>query len=866
MRRSIIVSVAVSIILATAVAAADPTVVDISYSHRQIPSGSVPDTTMVEASIIARFEANNPIDLAVPDSTLIRIDSRTFEHVFTWNWIGAKAVDFVDAQGATISVVAWPQPVYPFDPPLHDMPVMHIRTDSTGLWDPDVGIYVWGYHDNFLQHGEEWERAGVFEFYTAQGQPVLTDAFGLRINGNWSRHTNQKSLRLYFDGYGSSNEIDHDFFGEGPTGFRRLILRTASFPVYCLNSNLLEGAFMDLGHLGSRQTPVVLFLNDEYWGFYTLRERWDSKFIEDTHELANDDYVLIRDGEARHGDPSGWWAFLDSFASVDDPTSRAWYQTVEQTLDLQTYIDWQILTIFATCRDNGGAQNLVILKIGDGPWRYHMWDHDSAFPLINVNADFFRFFAAGSQDEFEEFYPPSYSVSTYESRRRWFRMLNTLMQNSLFKARFRARADELLSGLLAEHAMNARLDALVAAQSPEIPRHFERWTGYGVGGYVLHENRIRQFLSERHLVIGNQLDSFLAHFRVPVELSRFEATIGGGAVTIAWRTEAEADNRGFVLHRSVGAPDAMVPIASYLTHPELVGQEDTDSPTQYVFTDLTADLEDANYYQLHHVDWNGQVTVHNWIELAANVSWRELVINEFMARNDSTVADEMGQFEDWVEIYNTGTETAQLGGLFLTDNLANTTRWVFPDTSLAAGEHLLIWCDDDPQDGPLHATFKLAAGGEEIGLFARLTDGNVMIDSYVFGPQSTDISEGRQTDGADHWVFFTTPTPGAANAVSLDSPPAPADVLQLGPSYPNPFNPGTNIEFLLPAATVVHLQIFDVRGRLVASLIDGALAAGRHAVRWDGRDQRGQDVASGAYLVRLTSGREVRSQRIMLLR
>lgn len=866
MRPSIIVPLVIPILMAASVAVADPTVVDITYSHRQIPSGSVPDTTMVEASIIARFVANNPIELVVPDSTMIRVDGQTFEHVFLWNWISAKTVDFVDDHGATITAVAWPQPVHPLDPSLHDLPVMHIRTDSTGLWDPDVGIYVWGYHDNFLQHGEEWERAGTLEFYPAQAQPAFTEEVGIRINGNWSRRNNQKSLRLYFDGYGSSNEVDHDFFGAGPTGFRRLILRTAAYPVYCLNSNLLESAYMDLGHLGSRQTPMVLFLNEEYWGFYTLRERWDSKFVEDTHGLASDDYVLIRDGEARHGDPAGWWTFLDSFASVDDPTSHAWFQMVEQTLDLQTYIDWQLLNIFAACRDNGGAQNLVILKIGDGPWRYHMWDQDSAFPLINVNADFFRFFAAGSQEEFEEFYPPSYSVSSYESRRRWFRMLNTLMQNSVFKARLSARADELLEGLLSESAMSERLDALVAVQSPEIPRHFERWTGYGVGGYVHHGNLIRQFLSERHLVINNQKDSFLAHFRVPVELSRFEATIGGGDVTIAWRTEAETDNLGFILHRSIGTPESMVPIASYLTHPELVGQEDSDTPTQYVFTDMTAELDDANYYQLHHVGGDGQVMVHNWIELAAGVSWRELVINEFMASNASTVADEMGEFEDWVEIFNAGSETAQLGGLFLTDNLANTTRWAFPDTSLAAGGHLLVWCDDDPQDGPLHATFKLAAGGEEIGLFARLADGNVMIDSYVFGPQTTDVSEGRQIDGADHWVFFTTPTPGAANAVSLESPPAPMPALQLGPSYPNPFNPRMNIDLLLPGAAVVRLQIFDVRGRLVVVLIDGMLAAGRHAVRWDGRDQRGQDVASGTYLVRLTSGSEVRSQRIMLLR
>jgi hypothetical protein len=858
--------IAFFVLLTAAVARADPTVIDITYSHRQIPTGSIPDTTIVEASIIARFSATNPIEPAVPDPTMIRVDSSTFQYIFEWNWNGPKAVDFVDDQGETISVVAWPQPVYQFDPALHVMPVMHIHTDSTSLWDPEIGIYVWGNYNNFLQSGEEWERAGTLEYYDVQNNHIFTEEIGIRINGNWSRRNNQKSLRLYFDDYGSSNEVDYDFFGEGPTCFRRLILRTCAYPVYCLNSNILESAFMDLGHLGSRMKPTVLFLNDEYWGFYTLRERWDSKFIEDTHRLADDDYILIRDGEALHGDASGWWTFLDSFAGVADPTCHEWYTGVEQTLDLQTYIDWQILNIFSAARDNGGAQNLVILKIGTGKWRYHMWDQDSAFPYPNVSADFFRFFACGSLAEFNEFYPPSYSDPNYESRRRWFRMLNTLMHNSVFKERFSSRVDELLAGVLSAGAMHDRVDAHVAWQVPELARQFERWTGYGVSGYHTHANRIKQFVTERHQVIGQQKQLFMEHFRVPVELSRFQALVAGGAVSVSWRTEAETGNRGFVLYRSIGTPDQMAAIASYDTHPELVGQLDSDCPTEYMFLDSTAPLEEINYFQLHHVDLDDQVTVHNWIVSAVENGWRMLVINEFMASNSSTVADERGQFEDWVEIYNAGTERVQLGGLFLTDNLANATKWAFPETTLAGGVHLLVWCDDDPDDGPLHATFKLSASGEEIGLYSRLVDGNVMIDRYIFAPQTTDVSEGRQTDGSDTWVFFAEPTPGAANASPLGLPPIAASTPRFGPNYPNPFNPGTRFEFHLPAADRVQLQIYDVRGRLVGTVVDGVLAAGSHTADWDGRDRMGNAAASGTYFARLVVDREPFVRRIMLLK
>lgn len=70
-------------------------------------------------------------------------------------------------------------------------------------------------------------------------------------------------------------------------------------------------------------------------------------------------------------------------------------------------------------------------------------------------------------------------------------------------------------------------------------------------------------------------------------------------------------------------------------------------------------------------------------------------------------------------------------------------------------------------------------------------------------------------------------------------------------NHPNPFNPATEIHFVLPAGGHAELRIYDVAGRRVRDLSAGALAAGSHAVRWDGRDERGHNVTSGVYLVRL---------------
>jgi hypothetical protein len=141
-----------------------------------------------------------------------------------------------------------------------------------------------------------------------------------------------------------------------------------------------------------------------------------------------------------------------------------------------------------------------------------------------------------------------------------------------------------------------------------------------------------------------------------------------------------------------------------------------------------------------------------------------IVINEFLALNNSVNQDEAGEYEDWLELHNTGTTTQTLNGLYLTDDSGNLRKWPLPaNISLPPGGYLLIWCDEDPEQGSLHASFKLGGGGEEIVLVADDTHANVPIDWIIFGPQMPDISFGRQPDGAATWTTFTTPTPGGGN-------------------------------------------------------------------------------------------------------
>jgi len=93
-----------------------------------------------------------------------------------------------------------------------------------------------------------------------------------------------------------------------------------------------------------------------------------------------------------------------------------------------------------------------------------------------------------------------------------------------------------------------------------------------------------------------------------------------------------------------------------------------------------------------------------------------------------------------------------------------------------------------------------------------------------------------------------------------------AKTLQLRQNYPNPFNPTTNINFVIPNSDLVRLTVFDLRGREVNVLVNQTLSAGEHSVIWNGMDRAGTLVSSGVYLIRLESGRNVSTNKMLLLR
>lgn len=191
-----------------------------------------------------------------------------------------------------------------------------------------------------------------------------------------------------------------------------------------------------------------------------------------------------------------------------------------------------------------------------------------------------------------------------------------------------------------------------------------------------------------------------------------------------------------------------------------------------------------------------------------------LVINEFMAENNTTIADEYGEYDDWIEIYNPGNDPVFLGDKYLTDDLNVPGKWQMPAITLDPDNYILIWADGEVAEGTHHANFNLSKDGEQLGIFAYTDQEYSPVDILTFGQQSADTSTGRYPNGTGITQCLTVPTPGASNAQPIAVPEM--ENIPRWKVFPNPFR---DILYLqgenLQGDTQVNLVILDIAGRVV---------------------------------------------------
>ncbi|MCP9766887.1 spore coat protein CotH [Lacihabitans sp. LS3-19] len=168
------------------------------------------------------------------------------------------------------------------------------------------------------------------------------------------------------------------------------------------------------------------------------------------------------------------------------------------------------------------------------------------------------------------------------------------------------------------------------------------------------------------------------------------------------------------------------------------------------------------------------------ILLLPKLAYNQIYINEVMALNTSTIVDNTGNYNDWIEIYNAGPSDVDLANYFISDLGTNLTKFHLTSVPnqlvVPSQDFLLIWASGNTSSGYNHTDFSLSSTNGE-AVYLTMPDGVTLVSSLVFPPQRENVSYGRLTDGANTIKFFYPSSPNNSNntATSYDgflSPPS----------------------------------------------------------------------------------------------
>lgn len=228
----------------------------------------------------------------------------------------------------------------------------------------------------------------------------------------------------------------------------------------------------------------------------------------------------------------------------------------------------------------------------------------------------------------------------------------------------------------------------------------------------------------------------------------------------------------------------------------------------YTFRAVAPVAQNKLYYK---IECDGSV---NSIPCESGFIWNTpsghaLFINEVMPSNSSTLADNNGEYDDWLEIYNAGTTAINLQNFYVTDEKHNWNKFRLPSVTLDPGGFKIVWLDGQPEQGALHANFSLSSGENEVWLNTVMEGVPRLVNYFAYpGSPVGEISWERITDGSAIINFTDEPTPNTTNFTIIS-------VEEQGNSfvvYPNPASNEINFSEMINS-----LRVYDSLGKIIGN-------------------------------------------------
>jgi hypothetical protein len=294
-----------------------------------------------------------------------------------------------------------------------------------------------------------------------------------------------------------------------------------------------------------------------------------------------------------------------------------------------------------------------------------------------------------------------------------------------------------------------------------------------------------------------------------------------------------------------------IPIDRYLVPSMPVfGDLDGDSLTEYVTTCYDMDFGYVYAWRHDGLPYSGDSTANGFFAAVPEPSMLNMPILADLDASNSAEIISCALPDAW--------NVSQRESIFAWNKMAQLLPgWPL---TVATGPNILKDYANTPVVGDINQD-------GNIDMMMTTALGDLVFINFPDRPLRADISPCPMWRYNRRLNKIAPPSPGFATDV-VDEPGQGTvpEVFALSQNYPNPFNPSTKIGFDLPKPSFVSLDIYDVLGRKVSTLINEHLMAGSKQVQWNGRDNTGAEVASGVYFYRLQTGDHVEVKKMVLLK
>ena len=610
------------------------------------------------------------------------------------------------------------------------------------------------------------EYPATFIYETDQGSDTI-HSVGFRLRGNTSREAGKKSFKI---------SINSFIPGQKFHGVEKINLNGHQNDPSMMRAKLSWDAFREAGIPGCRTSFVKLYINEEYKGLYTNVEHVDEEFVQtyfgsNTGDLFKclypadlnywgsdpDDYKEEfwgrRAYDLKTNTQSDDYNNLTEFITILNLTDDDSFQCeIEKIFNVLAYLKTLALEVLIGHWD-GYAYNknnyYLYQNPSTGKFEYLEYDLDNTLGIDWVNSNW-------SERDIHEWSNP------WEYRPLYERIMTTPLYQNQYNYILEEYRDTFFNLDVIDERVDAYYDLISEAATEDEYRaldfdftlgDFENAYTVAWGDHV--STSIEQYIDER----AASLDDFIEDSFEPLSIS-YSNDNGPQAESVLITAQVIGQNP--IVNCNISVNNA----SWFMLTMEDNGLNGDEAEGDGIFSlELFVDEQDQ------HIEY--QVIAENafsqgmypcepkwvWVSESDN----EMVINELMASNITNISDELGEFDDWIELHNPSLTPINLHDLYLTDNLNNPMKWPLPDVTVNQGDFILFWADGTEEQGALHTNFNLSSEGEKLALIAIENDAPRLVDFISFPESQIDESYGREQDANPNWIWFASPTPDASN-------------------------------------------------------------------------------------------------------